>query len=96
MQYSPKKGTVIIMDNNNEVTKENVATEESVNKNFFVKCKDYAKGVYNKCVGWFKEKTKNVKWKEVWDKVTTGILIFLMTSPLLILAYIFLWFILRN
>jgi hypothetical protein len=35
------------------------------------------------------------KWAAVWDKVTTAILIFLMSSPILILAYIFLWFIFR-
>ncbi len=29
------------------------------------------------------------------DKITTGILIFLMSSPILILGYIFLWFILN-
>lgn len=35
---------------------------------------------------------KKKKWKAVWDKVTTGILIFLMASPFLILGYIFYWF----
>ena len=35
---------------------------------------------------------KNKKWRAFWDKVTTGILIFLMASPFLILGYIFLWF----
>ena len=35
---------------------------------------------------------KSAKWKEIWDKITTGILIFLMASPILILAYIFIWF----
>lgn len=38
---------------------------------------------------------KKKKWAAVWDKFTTGILIFLMSSPILILAYIFLWFIFR-
>ena len=33
--------------------------------------------------------------KEIWDKVTTGILIFLMASPILIVTYILLWFFLR-
>ncbi len=28
----------------------------------------------------------------VWDKVTTGLLILLMAAPVLILAYIFIWF----
>ncbi len=31
----------------------------------------------------------------VFDKITTGLLIFLMSSPVLILGYIFLWFILN-
>ncbi len=31
----------------------------------------------------------------VFDKITTGILIFLMSSPVLILGYIFLWFVLN-
>jgi len=35
---------------------------------------------------------KKKKWNEIWDKVTTGILIALMASPLLILGYIFMWF----
>ena len=64
-------------------------------KGFFKKIGDFFKNVYNKCVEFFKEKTKNVKWKEVWDKFTTGLLIFLIFSPLLILIYILLWFIFR-
>ena len=59
------------------------------------KITDFFKNTWNKFTSWFKEKTKNVKWKEVWDKVTTGILIFLMASPILILGYIFLWFALK-
>lgn len=38
---------------------------------------------------------KQRRRKEIWDKVTTGILIFLMASPLLIVSYILLWFFLR-
>ncbi|MBQ8528711.1 MAG: hypothetical protein IJ459_03140 [Clostridia bacterium] len=56
---------------------------------------DSVKGFFGKCVDWFKEKTKNVKWKEVWDKVTTGLLILVMASPIFILAWIFLWFLTR-
>ena len=48
-----------------------------------------------KLVAWVKEKLSKVNWKVVWDKTTTGILIFLMASPILILAYIFLWFIFK-
>ncbi len=35
---------------------------------------------------------KKKKINEFWDKITTGILIFLMSSPFLILGYIFWWF----
>lgn len=51
--------------------------------------------IKDKLVNLWKEKTKDVKWKEVWDKCTTGLLIFLMASPLLILGYILLWFVLK-
>ena len=36
-------------------------------------------------------RAKKAKWAAIWDKVTTGILILLMASPALILAYIFIW-----
>ena len=64
-------------------------------KDFFKKCVDFCKGLWDKFVVWFKKVTKNIQWKEVWDKCTTGLLILLMASPILILAYIFLWFILK-
>ena len=35
---------------------------------------------------------KKKKMLAIWDKVTTGLLIALMASPILILGYIFLWF----
>ena len=35
---------------------------------------------------------KKKKLNAIWDKITTGLLIFLMASPFLILGYIFLWF----
>ncbi len=35
---------------------------------------------------------KKRKRNAVWDKITTGILIALMASPILILVYIFTWF----
>ena len=38
------------------------------------------------------ELEKKRKWRDIWDKVTTGILIALMASPIAILAYIFIWF----
>ena len=38
------------------------------------------------------ERARKKKIQEIWDKITTGILIFLMASPVLILAYIFIWF----
>ena len=41
-------------------------------------------------------KAKKKKRAAVYDKITTGILIFLMSSPILILGYIFLWFYMRT
>ena len=38
------------------------------------------------------ERARKKKIKEIWDKITTGFLIVLMASPILILAYIFIWF----
>ena len=32
-------------------------------------------------------------WKNFWDKVTTGLLILFLASPILVLAYIFIWFV---
>lgn len=39
--------------------------------------------------------TQTAKWKNAMDKVTTGILIAMMLSPIAILSYILLWFIFR-
>ncbi len=36
-------------------------------------------------------KAKKAKRAAIWDKFTTGILILLMASPVLILSYIFIW-----
>ena len=38
------------------------------------------------------EKARKAKIAAIWDKVTTGLLIFLMCTPVLVLAYIFIWF----
>ena len=38
------------------------------------------------------ERAKKAKIAAIWDKFTTGLLIFLMASPILVLLYIFLWF----
>ena len=37
-------------------------------------------------------KAKKAKRAAIFDKITTGILIALMASPILILTYIFIWF----
>ena len=58
--------------------------------------KGFFTGLWTKTSDFFKEKTKNVKWKEVWDKFTTGLLIVLLASPLIILSYIILWFVFRQ
>lgn len=57
---------------------------------------DKIKGFFSKISEFCKEKTKKIKWKVVWDKVTTGLLIFVLSSPLLILAYIMIWFFTRQ
>ena len=38
---------------------------------------------------------KQKRRKEIYDKITTGILIALLCSPIAIVLYIFLWFILK-
>ena len=64
--------------------------------NFFGKCH---KGI-DKAWEWIKEKlhlptlTKKQK-AEIWDKFTTGLLIFLFCTPFLVLLYILLWFLLK-
>ena len=40
-----------------------------------------------------KEQEKKKKRKMIWDKITTGLFILLLASPVIILAYIFYWFI---
>lgn len=50
---------------------------------------------FNQLIEKAKEFFESKKWKAIWDKITTGILIVLMASPILILTYIFLWFIFR-
>lgn len=42
------------------------------------------------------EQAKKKKAKETWDKVTTGLFIALLASPVAILLYIFLWFYLNS
>ena len=41
------------------------------------------------------KKLTSPKGKVVVDKITTGLLIFMLCSPLLVLGYILLWFVLR-
>lgn len=38
------------------------------------------------------EQAKKRRMREIWDKVTTGLFIALLASPVAILLYIFLWF----
>ena len=39
------------------------------------------------------EQAEKRRRREIWDKITTGIFIALLASPVAILLYIFLWFI---
>lgn len=40
-----------------------------------------------------KKEKKPFNWNNFWDKVTTGLFILLLASPVFILGYILLWFI---
>ena len=66
---------------NSEFNQNNAAPEVEVvdNRDFELRISD-------------EERARKKKIKEVWDKITTGLLIVLMASPILILAYIFIWF----
>jgi len=52
-------------------------------------------GFFSKVFGGIKKWFKNVNWKVVYERFTTGLLIFLMSSPFLILLYILLWFVFK-
>ena len=39
------------------------------------------------------EQAKKKKIQAIWDKITTGLFIALLASPVIILLYIFLWFV---
>ncbi|MBQ8302649.1 MAG: hypothetical protein IJX97_03765 [Clostridia bacterium] len=41
------------------------------------------------------EQEKKKKRAEIWDKVTTGLLIAVIASPVVVLLYIIIWFITR-
>ena len=41
------------------------------------------------------EQAEKRRKREIWDKITTGLFIALLASPILILLYIFIWFALR-
>ena len=66
---------------NSEFNQNNAAPEVEVvdNRDFELRMSD-------------EERARKKKIKEIWDKITTGLLIVLMASPILILAYIFIWF----
>ena len=66
---------------NSEFNQNNAAPEVEVadNRDFELRISD-------------EERARKKKIKEIWDKITTGLLIVLMASPILILAYIFIWF----
>lgn len=55
----------------------------------------FLKKYWDKGIDWISTKTQTKKFKMVMDKCTTGLLIFLMFSPILILGYIFLWFVIN-
>ena len=84
---------------------ESTVSEEDEEAYYYPKV--YADNIFGKCHKaldkgweWVKEKlhlpTLSRKQKAaIWDKITTGILIFLFCTPFLILLYILLWFVLK-
>ena len=42
------------------------------------------------------EQARKKRVKQIWDKVTTGLFIALLASPIAILLYIFLWFYIQS
>ena len=63
----------------NEMNAEKVEAEVVDNRDFELRVTD-------------EERARKKRMQEIWDKVTTGLLIFLMCTPVLVLAYIFIWF----
>ncbi len=50
---------------------------------------DKCKSLWSRFVTWLKK----ANWKLIYDKFTTGLLILLMATPILVLTYIILWFV---
>ena len=63
----------------NEMNAEKVEAEVVDNRDFELRVTD-------------EERARKKRMQEIWDKITTGLLIFLMCTPVLVLAYIFIWF----
>ena len=42
------------------------------------------------------EQARKKRVKQIWDKITTGLFIALLASPIAILLYIFLWFYIQS
>ena len=38
---------------------------------------------------------KKKKWKAFFDKITTGLLVLVLLTPVMVLTYLILWFVLR-
>ena len=86
---------------------ETVTPEEDEDEEAYYYPKVYAENIFGKCQkalddgwAWVKKKLHipNLTRKQkaaLWDKITTGILIFLFCTPVLILLYILLWFIFK-
>ena len=67
--------------------------------NFMTKVKERCSKIWKAIVSKVSAAVEFIKtwnWKQIWDHTTTGILILFIISPILILGYIFLWFILKN
>ena len=75
---------------NNEVTEEQAA--DTIEEVLEANASDTPKPVDPELAEIERKHKKKKKIAAFFDKITTGIFIFLMASPILILGYIFLWF----
>lgn len=81
--------------------KQAVTTAASATVSFFKRAipatRDFFVNAYRKTVDFIKnfEWPDKKGWAHIWDNVTTGLLIFLFASPLIILAYILIWFVVK-
>ncbi len=106
-EVSFEEDSPIAQDESAEESKVEVQPRDEEDEEAYYYPKVYAENIFGKCHKaldkgweWVKKKlhlpTLTRKQKAaIWDKITTGILIFLFCTPFLILLYILLWFVFK-